>query len=69
MNKVKIKVIKKNDIATAVKEVEKPQVTERLKKKAIVNNITGWVEDLQKRRFLEARASVDRFVRNEPHKA
>ncbi len=68
-NKSKIRVIKKNDIGakkpTPIKEEKKKDLTT----KAMVSTVSEWVEELQNRRFKEAKAAVDRLYTQQPENA
>ena len=70
MKKVtKIKVIKKNDIGVMTKPIVEKKNSEELTTRNMVSNVSKWVDDLQERRFMEAKAAVDRLNKPQPQNA
>jgi len=70
MKKVKkIKVIKKNDIGVTTKPIVEKKNSEELTTRIMVSTVSKWVDELQERRFTEAKATVDRLNKRQPQNA
>lgn len=65
-DRIKIKVIKKDEIRASQKPVVAESKTKREAAREVVSTVTTWVSDFQTRKRDETRAAFEKFVVRKP---
>ena len=62
VDKLKIKVIKRNTVNTPVSQVQPEYKTKRQAAREAVSTVTNWVTDFQARKRDETKAAIEKFL-------
>ena len=66
IDKLKIKVIKRNAVTMTEKPVKPEYKTKRQAAREAVSTVTNWVTDFQARKRVETKAAIDQFLAAKP---